>query len=237
MAILPNYGVRKNFNPRNITYIPAVRIFSFPRSKSGTLGLYLNKISYSWTETNYIEGGIMDTITTRVFSGCRVLYISAVFVLVISLAACAGGPQTKEEEPAEVTKEEEPAEVTKEEEPAEVTKEEEPDKGKGSLARTFTIVDELGRNSGTLTIDPLKGVILRDENGSVIGKFKPELPDEAQPVKVQPAVVQPAVAQPAEAQPTEVQPTEIQPAETQTVEAQPAEVQQTEVQPETPITQ
>jgi hypothetical protein len=161
----------------------------------------------------------MDTITTKVFSGCRVLYILAVFALVISLFACASGPETQEEEPAEVTKEEEPG------------------KGTGSLSRTFTIVDEQGRNSGSLTLDPSGNAVLRDENGSVIGSFKPTSPAESQPAKVQPAEAQPTEAQPDEAQPDEVQPDKIQPDEAQPAEVQPAEAQPAEAQPETPTTQ
>jgi len=33
-----------NFDPRNIQYIPAVKIFAFPRSKSGIFDLTSNKI-------------------------------------------------------------------------------------------------------------------------------------------------------------------------------------------------
>lgn len=154
----------------------------------------------------------MDTITTRTFSGCRIVYILAVFTIAISLFACAVLPRTEEKEPAEVKKEEAPVEVEKEKAPAEVKKGEVSAELKGSLSRTFTLVDELGRNCGTLTIDPLKGAILRDENGSVIGKFMPESPTEAQPAKAQPAVVLPAEAQPAKTQPVEAQPAEAEPA-------------------------
>lgn len=42
---------------------------------------------------------------------------------------------------------------------------------KGSLSRTFTLVDEQERKSGTLIMHPSGGAELRDENGQVIGKF------------------------------------------------------------------
>jgi hypothetical protein len=35
-----------NFNPRNIQYIPMVKIFAFPRSKSGIFDLTLTKIGH-----------------------------------------------------------------------------------------------------------------------------------------------------------------------------------------------
>ncbi len=35
-----------NFNPRNIKYIPVVKIFAFPRSKSGIFDLTLTKIEH-----------------------------------------------------------------------------------------------------------------------------------------------------------------------------------------------
>ncbi len=52
---------------------------------------------------------------------------------------------------------------------------------KGTLSRTFTIVDEQGRNAGTLILDFSGGAVLRDENGKVIGNFKPIESSEAQP--------------------------------------------------------
>jgi len=52
---------------------------------------------------------------------------------------------------------------------------------KGTLSRTFTIVDEQGRNAGSLSLDFSGGAVLRDENGKVIGNFKPVESSEAQP--------------------------------------------------------
>jgi hypothetical protein len=57
----------------------------------------------------------------------------------------------------------------------------------GSLSRTFKIIDENGRESGTLTIEPGGGVILRDENGNVVGKFNKDTSAQSQPVETQPA--------------------------------------------------
>lgn len=45
---------------------------------------------------------------------------------------------------------------------------------KGSLSRIFTIVDEQGRKSGTLTLEAGGDAVLRDENGKVIGKLRAE---------------------------------------------------------------
>jgi len=42
---------------------------------------------------------------------------------------------------------------------------------KGSLSRSFSLVDEMGRKSGTLTIDALGGATLYDANDKVIGRF------------------------------------------------------------------
>jgi len=62
-----------------------------------------------------------------------------------------------------------------------------PTEKKGSLSRTYKIVDENGSESGTLTIEPGGGVILRDENGNVVGKFKQDTSAQSQPVETQPA--------------------------------------------------
>ena len=62
---------------------------------------------------------------------------------------------------------------------------------KGSLSRTFSIMDEQGRNAGTLTIDPVGGAVLRDENGSVMGTFKTESPAKVEPAEEKPAEAQP----------------------------------------------
>ena len=58
--------------------------------------------------------------------------------------------------------------------------------GIGSLSRTFKIIDEKGRPSGTLTIDPVGGVTLRDENGNIVGRFKPDTSDQTQPTETPP---------------------------------------------------
>ena len=42
-------------------------------------------------------------------------------------------------------------------------------------------MDEQGRNAGTLSLDFSGGAVLRDENGEVIGKFKPVKSSEVQP--------------------------------------------------------
>ena len=105
----------------------------------------------------------------------------AVFVLGLTLVACAG-PSKKAKPPAE----------------------EQATEQKGSLSRTFTIVDEQGRKSGTLTLEFGGGAVLRDENGRVIGKFRAEGSSEAQPA-VTPSEPEPSEAQP-EAEPSEAQP-------------------------------
>ena len=56
---------------------------------------------------------------------------------------------------------------------------------KGSLSRTFTVVDEQGRNAGTLILDFSGGAVLRDANGKVIGTFKPSESAETQPSETQ----------------------------------------------------
>lgn len=43
----------------------------------------------------------------------------------------------------------------------------------GSLIRSYKLVDEQGRESGTLNINPLGGAELRDVDGNVIGSFAP----------------------------------------------------------------
>jgi len=94
--------------------------------------------------------------TKKEFLMKRSVLILGVLMTGISLVACGGGSKNmKAEEPAAAA----PA--------AEV---------KGSLSHSFTIVDEQGRKSGTLVIEPSGGASLLDENGKVIGKFKPESP-------------------------------------------------------------
>jgi len=41
----------------------------------------------------------------------------------------------------------------------------------GSLTRTYKLIDEMGRVSGTLTIQPMGRAELRDADGSLIGVF------------------------------------------------------------------
>ena len=83
----------------------------------------------------------------------------AAFALGFGLVACGGGKQKKKDQPAEE---------------------------KGSLSRTYKLVDEQGHNSGTLTLDPIGGAELRDADGTLIKKFTPQSPAEVQP-KEQPA--------------------------------------------------
>jgi hypothetical protein len=71
--------------------------------------------------------------------------------------------------------------LNKKEQPAEKTATEQ----KGSLSRTFTVVDDQGRNAGTLTLDFSGGAVLRDANGKVIGTFKPVGSTEVQPSEAQ----------------------------------------------------
>lgn len=92
------------------------------------------------------------------FSGKRFYVIVAVLVIGLILGGCAGSSKKKAQPPKEPVTEQ-----------------------KGTLSRTFTIVDEEGRNAGTLTLDFSGGAVLRDENGKVIGNFKPVESSEAQP--------------------------------------------------------
>lgn len=90
------------------------------------------------------------------FQSPKLIIIPAVFIISFALIACSSTSEQKSAEP---------------ESPA----------GTGSLSRTFKILDEKGRESGTLTIDPLGGVTLRDENGRVVGRFKPDESAQSQP--------------------------------------------------------
>jgi len=112
--------------------------------------------------------------TTIFYSHRRLLGILAAFALGFALVACGGGKQKKKDQPAEE---------------------------KGSLSRTYKLVDEQGRKSGTLTLDPMGGAELRDADGKLIKKFTPQTPAEVQP-KEEPAEVQPK-EEPAEVQPKE----------------------------------
>lgn len=57
----------------------------------------------------------------------------------------------------------------------------------GSLQRKYTLMDEQGRKSGSLVINPLGGAELRDIDGKVIGVFKSATPAEAAPAETAPA--------------------------------------------------
>jgi hypothetical protein len=45
---------------------------------------------------------------------------------------------------------------------------------KGSLMRSFKLIDDQGRESGTLVLNPQGGAELRDTDGKVIGSFAPK---------------------------------------------------------------
>jgi len=100
------------------------------------------------------------------FSLKRFFGMVAVFVLGLTLVACAG-PSKKAKPPAE----------------------EQATEQKGSLSRTFTIVNEQGHKSGTLTLEFGGDAILRDESGKVIGEFK-AVSSEAEPSEAQPSEAQ-----------------------------------------------
>ena len=114
------------------------------------------------------------------FTRKRFYVIVAVLVIGLILGGCAGSSKKKAQPPEEPVTEQ-----------------------KGSLSRTFTIVDEQGRNAGTFTLDFSGGAVLRDENGKVIGNFKPIESSEAQPSEA-----------PSKPEATEMQ-SEPQPSETQ----------------------
>ena len=95
------------------------------------------------------------------FSHKRFYVIMAVLVIGLILGGCAGSSKKKAQPPKEPVTEQ-----------------------KGSLSRTFTIMDEEGRNAGTLALDFSGGAVLRDENGKIIGNFKPVESSEAQPSEV-----------------------------------------------------
>jgi hypothetical protein len=121
------------------------------------------------------------------FTRKRFYVIVAVLVIGLILGGCAGSSKKKAQPPEEPVAEQ-----------------------KGTLSRTFTIVDEQGRNAGTLALDFSGGAVLRDENGKIIGNFKPIESSEAQPSEV------PSKPEAAETQ-SEPQPSETQP-ETETSE-------------------
>jgi hypothetical protein len=143
--------------------------------------------------------------STVYFSLKRFFGMVAVFVLGLTLVACAGSSE-KAEPPAEKAKP-----------PAE----EQATEQKGSLSRTFTIVDEQGRKSGTLILEFGGGAVLHDESGKVIGTFRAEELSETQPV-VTPSEPEQSET-PSEPEPSEVQ-SESKPMETEP-EAEPSEAQ------------
>ncbi len=121
------------------------------------------------------------------FTRKRFYVIVAVLVIGLILGGCAGSSKKKAQPPEEPVTEQ-----------------------KGTLSRTFTIVDEQGRNAGTLALDFSGSAVLRDENGKVIGNFKPIESSEAQPSEA------PSKPEAAETQ-SEPQPSETQ-SETETSE-------------------
>jgi hypothetical protein len=96
------------------------------------------------------------------FSLKRLSIIVVIFVFGLTLVGC-GGLMKKKEQPAEKPAAEQ----------------------KGSLSRTYTVMDEQGRKAGTISFDFSGGAVLRDENGNVIGTFKPVGSTEAQPSEAQ----------------------------------------------------
>ena len=96
------------------------------------------------------------------FSLKRLSIIVVIFVFGLTLVGC-GGLMKKKEQPAEKPAVEQ----------------------KGSLSRTYTVVDEQGRKAGTISFDFSGGAVLRDENGKVIGRFKPVGSTEVQPSEAQ----------------------------------------------------
>lgn len=90
---------------------------------------------------------------TIFFTRKRFYVIVAVLVIGLILGGCAGSSKKKAQPPKEPVAEQ-----------------------KGSLSRTFTIVDEQGRNAGTLALDFSGGAVLRDENGKVIAMLAAQQP-------------------------------------------------------------
>ena len=72
---------------------------------------------------------------------------------------------------------------------------------KGSLNRTYKLIDNSGRESGTLVLNPTGGAELRDPDGNIIGTFSPggTAPEPA----TEKAVEKPAEEKPAEEKPSE----------------------------------
>ena len=55
---------------------------------------------------------------------------------------------------------------------------------KGSMSRTFKLVDEQGREAGTLTVHPFGGAVLRDADGTVLKEFQSGGSTQPQPAAV-----------------------------------------------------
>jgi len=49
-----------------------------------------------------------------------------------------------------------------------------PEPERGSLTRTYKLIDEMGRTSGTLVLQPMGRAELRDADGRLIGVFSAE---------------------------------------------------------------
>lgn len=131
----------------------------------------------------------MNRVT--LYSSKLVFVIVAVFSLGMMLGGCASS--SKEEKAPPPTELVTGQKDSLKEQPPEEAIPEPVTEQKGSLSRTFTLVDEQGRKSGTLTLDPVSGATLRDENGNIVGKFKAESTPEPQ------SVASPPTSQPVEA--------------------------------------
>lgn len=83
-------------------------------------------------------------MSVKVFSSHRFIIVLAILAVVFALISCGGSSNKKEDKSAEKT---------------------------GSLTRTYKIIDEEGRESGTLTMDPAGGIVLHDANGKIVGTF------------------------------------------------------------------
>ena len=93
----------------------------------------------------------------------KVYVIVAALVIGLILGGCAGSSKNTAQPPEEPVAEQ-----------------------KGSLSRTFTVMDEQGRNAGTLILEFSGGAVLQDENGKVIGTFKSADSAETKPSETQP---------------------------------------------------
>lgn len=85
---------------------------------------------------------------TRFFKGKTVVGIVVILAIVLAVTGCGRSSKKDKQAATEADTEQ-----------------------KGSLSRTFYLVDEQGRKSGTLVMHPSGNAELRDENDQVIGKF------------------------------------------------------------------